>query len=210
MKNSNYKTIRKIAFTLLMLFTLSLDAQENGVFKFMGIPIDGPKSEMISKLEEKGFAPEDVFIDVERAENDVLNAGGEINGGTIRENDELYGMKGQFDGRDCTLMILSYHRKVYKIVVAIKDSYKKKLEAFFLFNDYAEKLQKKYYSENNLYKPLDYSGELELDADYFNMFFDSQRMGGVVLHITYPSANMEYHIVLEYVNADNMPNGEDL
>lgn len=201
--------MRKLVFTLLMLLTLSLNAQDN-VMKFMGIPIDGPKSEMISKLEKNGFVPENVFKDLEKAENDVLKSGGEISGGRIRENDEMYGMKGQFDGRDCTLVILSYHGKVYKVVVAINDSYKRKLDAFILFNDYANKLQNKYYDENNLYKPLDYSEELKLDADYFNMFLDKEKMGGVTLHITYPKSNMEYHIVLEYLNANNMPNGEDL
>ena len=54
MKNLNYKAMRKLVFTLLMLLTLSLNAQDN-VMKFMGIPIDGTKSEMISQLKKKGF-----------------------------------------------------------------------------------------------------------------------------------------------------------
>ena len=89
-------------------------------------------------------------------------------------------------------------------------SYKNKINAFAAFNNYAERLQNKYYDENNFYKPLDYSGDLKLDADYINMFFDKQKMGGVTLHITYPKENLEYHIILEYINVNNMPNGEDL
>ena len=54
MKNLNYKIMRKLAFTLLMLMTLSLNAQDLTV-KFLGIPVDGTKSEMISKLKQKGY-----------------------------------------------------------------------------------------------------------------------------------------------------------
>ncbi len=55
MNNLNFKTMRKIAFTLLMFLTVSLYAQDKDVVKFMGIPIDGSKSEMISQLKKKGF-----------------------------------------------------------------------------------------------------------------------------------------------------------
>ena len=40
MKNLNYKIMRKVAFTLLMLLALSLNAQ----VKFLGIPVDGTKA----------------------------------------------------------------------------------------------------------------------------------------------------------------------
>ena len=55
MTRLNYKTMRTLAFTMLMFLTLSLKAQFKEVVRFMGIPVDGPKSEMISKLEKKGF-----------------------------------------------------------------------------------------------------------------------------------------------------------
>ena len=210
MKNLNYKTMRKLAFTLLMFLTLSLNAQDN-VMKFMGIPIDGSKSEMIDKLMGKGFVPEQVEIDLEKAENDVISAGGELNEGRIRERDGSYFMKGSFDGKRSTLLIISYKSKVYKVVVAFEDAYTNKVHAFTSFNYYAERLNNKYSNEHNLYKPLDYSNELNLDADFFNMFFaDEQYNGAVTLHITYPMSNMEYHIILEYTNFKNAPNGEDL
>ena len=57
MKNINYKTMSKIAFAFLMLLTLSLNAQEyHYTVKFLGIPVDGSKSEMILKLKKKGFS----------------------------------------------------------------------------------------------------------------------------------------------------------
>lgn len=210
MKNLNFKTMRKLVLALLMLLTLSLSAQEKDVIKFMGIPVDGTKSQMISKLEEKGFVTVEGIRRIEDAEKELERLGGEVTGGKMRENDQDYFMDGYFDGKRCTIVLFSYKSIVYKISVFLEDSYKKKFDAFFRFNDYAEKLQKKYYDENNYYKPLDYSDELNLDADYFNMFIDKQKKGGVILHITYPQTNMEYHIFIEYLNIANMPNGEDL
>ena len=51
----NFNTMRTLAFTMLMFLTLSLKAQFKEVVRFMGIPVDGPKSEINSKLENKGF-----------------------------------------------------------------------------------------------------------------------------------------------------------
>ena len=39
----------------LMIVSISSYAQEKDVTKFLGIPIDGTKSEMIAKLKGKGF-----------------------------------------------------------------------------------------------------------------------------------------------------------
>ena len=50
--------MRKLVFTLLLFLTLSLSAQNIQnlqIVKFMGIPIDGSKSEMISQIKKKGF-----------------------------------------------------------------------------------------------------------------------------------------------------------
>ena len=46
--------MKKLIFTLLMFLTLSLNAQEL-VVKFLGFPVDGSKSDMISNLKQKGF-----------------------------------------------------------------------------------------------------------------------------------------------------------
>lgn len=47
--------MKKLIFTLLMFLTLSLNAQDLESVKFMGIPVDGTKENMISQLEQKGF-----------------------------------------------------------------------------------------------------------------------------------------------------------
>lgn len=90
MKNLNCKTMRKIAFVLMMLLSMSLNAQDKEVTRFMGIPIDGSKSEMISKLKGKGF--------VYDSKNDFLT--------------------GEFNGSDVNIYIGTNKNKVYRIFVA--------------------------------------------------------------------------------------------
>ena len=52
--------MKKLIFTLLMFLTLSLSAQ-NVTLKFLGIPVDGSKSDMISNLKQKGFTYDSEF-----------------------------------------------------------------------------------------------------------------------------------------------------
>lgn len=80
----------KRLLTLLMLFicVTALFAQ-NDVTKFLGIPVDGSKSEMIQKLKAKGF----------------------------RYDSELDCLKGEFNGRDSYISVVTNNDKVYRIMV---------------------------------------------------------------------------------------------
>ena len=49
--------MKKILIALALLLGTTAVAQEKDVTKFLGIPIDGSKSDMIQKLKEKGFVP---------------------------------------------------------------------------------------------------------------------------------------------------------
>ena len=90
MKNLNFKIMRKIAFTMLMLLTLTLNAQDKDVVKFMGIPVDGTKSEMISKIQQKGFT----------------------------YNGEYDYLDGYFNGQRVHVYVHTYKDKVDRIMVA--------------------------------------------------------------------------------------------
>ena len=214
MRNLNYRTMRRLVFALLMLLTLSLSAQDN-VMKFMGIPIDGPKSEMISKLERKGFAPEQVEIDLEKAEDDYISAGGVISEGRVRERDGEYFMHGYFDGKRSNVIISSYNNKVYQIMVVIEDPYNE-LNGKVQYNLYVEQLNKKYTN------PIDYDFTIDLDKDlsvpfenniraYFTAAYDvnDRPHGLVTIELSHPRFK-EFFIAIRYYNADNMPNGDDL
>lgn len=69
--------------------TVNIMAQE-GVIKFLGIPVDGYKTEMIQKLKAKGYQYS--------ATNDCLT--------------------GEFNGRDVNIFVVTNDNKVYRILVA--------------------------------------------------------------------------------------------
>lgn len=71
------------------VMAVGMMAQE-GVTKFLGIPVDGFKSEMIQKLKAKGYQY--------NATNDYLT--------------------GEFNGRDVNIFIVTNNNKVYRIMVA--------------------------------------------------------------------------------------------
>lgn len=197
--------MKKVLLIFLLVFGYCSDVFSQ--IKFMGIPIDGPKNEMIAKLEKKGFTPHSWVKEYEALEKQDTTIKAEQR---LRYNDEAYWMEGFFDGKKSLIIINSYYGNVYRILLAFDDAISDKFSAFLTFNNYADKLQKKYYSDKNYYNPLDYSDVIELDEKRFNLFIDEENQGGVMLMMTYPSSNHEYHILLEYINVANSPHGEDL
>lgn len=77
---------------LAFLFVLGIvNAQSKDVTKFLGIPVDGTKGEMISKLRAKGFT------------------------GSSYDRNIL---QGEFNGRDVNVHVVTNNRKVYRIMVS--------------------------------------------------------------------------------------------
>lgn len=66
---------------------------QNDVTTFLGIPVDGTKEEMIRKLKDKGFTPDDY------------------------DSDRL---KGEFNGKEVYVSVVTNRDKVYRIVVSDK------------------------------------------------------------------------------------------
>jgi len=88
--------IMKKILTLIILaaFSLYLYAQKD-VTKFLGIPVDGTKAEMIQKLKAKGFTPT-------KYDKDVL--------------------EGEFNGHNVNVYVVTNGNKVYRIMVADANS----------------------------------------------------------------------------------------
>ena len=81
-----------LTLAVVLMTTLALFAQEEkDVTKFLGIPIDGYKSEMISKLKAKGFTSTSYDKNV---------------------------LEGEFNGQDVELHVVTNNNKVYRIMVA--------------------------------------------------------------------------------------------
>jgi hypothetical protein len=86
-----YKILKKSMLSfILLIFALTSNAQ-NDVTQFLGIPVDGSKSEMIQKLKEKGFTISPIKKDV---------------------------LVGEFNGTDVNIHIVTNNNKVYRIIVA--------------------------------------------------------------------------------------------
>lgn len=83
-----------LTLIIIAIFSLSSYAQKD-VTKFLGIPVDGTKDEMIQKLKEKGFTP-------------------------IAYNKEV--LEGEFNGHDVHVLVVTNGNKVYRIMVADANS----------------------------------------------------------------------------------------
>ena len=84
--------MKKIITLLLLFVALSVQAQTQDVTKFLGIPVDGSKEEMIEKLKSKGF--------VYDRYNDIFS--------------------GEFNGYDVNILIGTNKNKVWRISVVNK------------------------------------------------------------------------------------------
>lgn len=104
--------MKRILISLMLAILTNLTyGQESGPLKFLGIPIDGSKEQMITKLRAKGFTYS--------PHRDVLS--------------------GQFNGEDVAVSILTNHNIVYRVYVrfpstsseySIKNKYNRLLSQF--------------------------------------------------------------------------------
>ncbi len=191
--NNIHNTMRKLVFALLMLFTLSLNAQ----VKFLGIPVDGDRSEIIQILIQKGY---------------------------IYNRYKNY-MMGEFNGNDAIIHVVEYKGKVGRIIVedAIPSN---ESDIIFRYNALIEQFENngKYIGENrkidnkeninyemshnhNRYEAVYYqksADDKELEEGELNnrkVWFMMQKA---------EKANQKYKILIFYDNVSNMPKGEDL
>ena len=79
---------RFLSITLSLVFAVTAFAQQKDVTKFLGIPVDGTKAEMIEKLKAKGFT-------INPYVNDVLD--------------------GEFNGTEVHISIVTNNNKVWRI-----------------------------------------------------------------------------------------------
>ena len=147
MNNLIHNTMRKLFFTMLMLINLTLNAQD-GIIKFKGIPVDGTKNEMISKLKQKGF--------------------------TYDYTDDIF--KGEFDGNKIAGIIQTYNDKVYNIRFAYDvDGYQKSV-VINKFNSLVGRYEtnEKYLSNINFDKVINDIDTYEIDT-YEDIDYEMKR-----------------------------------
>lgn len=121
--------MKKILSAVMMfVFSVAMYAQKD-VTKFLGIPVDGSKVEMIRKLKEKGFT-------VDLYDKDVL--------------------KGEFNGTDVNIRIVTNNNKVYRIFISDVYTYNES-DIKIRFNNLCNQ-----FGKNKNYIPLD---DYTLSAD---------------------------------------------
>ena len=226
----DYK-MKKIVLFFLMMLPVAVFGQKD-VTTFLGIPVDGTKTEVVQKLKAKGF---------------VYNA-----------NLETY--EGEFNGQDVLLQVLTNNNRVWRIALMTKNAvsesdikinfnnlvhqfesntryrpysaeqiipedeklsyeilvHKKRYEATFyqkekeLSDEEREKEFQEYlhkqYSEGEL---KDSTRNIGGYGDRFVFEFQRSKMKTVWFMIEETSYN-RYHILLFYDNKYNKANGEDL
>lgn len=85
--------MRNLFVVILSFFISTVAFSQNDVTTFLGIPVDGTKSDMIQKLKAKGFTYDATY--------DML--------------------EGEFNGKDVEVLIVTENNKVYRICLIDKN-----------------------------------------------------------------------------------------
>ena len=182
--------MRKLVFTLLMLLTLSLNAQ----VKFLGIPVDGSRSEMIRSLTQKGY---------------IYNIYKEY-------------LMGEFNGNDVIIHVVEYKGMVGRIVVEDAVSLNE-TEIIIKYNNLIDQFESngKYIGENvkisnktNIGYEMSHNHN-RFESVYYQKSADDENLDEKELYtrkvwFMMKRTNNGYKILIYYDNVSNIPNGEDL
>lgn len=187
---------RILIFVATLMLGLVCAAQEREVTKFLGIPVDGTKSEMIQKLKAKGFTP-------------------------VGHHDAL---EGEFNGKDVHVFIGTNNRKVYRIMVAEANTVGE-ADIKIHFNNLVTQFENNPKYESYCDESQRISGEEDISYEmsvnnkrYEAMFYqkssdalkgtdvDSNRVVWFMIVENYG----KYYIAMFYDNKYNQANGEDL
>lgn len=181
-----------LALSMLVCTTVVAQEQEKDVTKFLGIPIDGYKSEMIQKLKDKGF----VYSNYD----DTLS--------------------GEFNGSSVTLSVVTNNNKVYRVAVFDTNSYSEgdiKIRFNNLCNQFdnnsryvrvASDSYKLSDSEDISYNMI--VNKKRYEAAYYQKTADGKPCWHKVVWFMIDSSYGEYRIIMFYDNTLNQANGEDL
>lgn len=175
---------------LLFLFIFGMGHAENEVTKFLGIPIDGTKSEMVRRLKEKGF--------------------NKVPGSDMLE--------GEFNGEDVYLGIQTNNNKVWRISVVDKldrDEVAIRVRFNNLISQFKENSNYLEYSNNlSISNEEDISYRMlvenyQYQVIYYQYPFNLNSYNRIVW-FTISEMYGKYRIIIFYENKKNEANGKDL
>lgn len=183
------KKILSLAF--LLMLSLSVFAQRQ-VTKFLGIPVDGSRTDMIEELKDKGFT------------------------------EEKYGdnLEGQFNGKNVSIYVQANNKKVWRIIVTYMNNLDKeqiKTQYNRLINQFYNNPRYKIFDAEGLTHKDDIYQEVSINKKQYEASFgqlpDDENIANRLVWFTIkeePNRFQKYYIVIYYENKYNEANGEDL
>ena len=182
------KMMKRYLLTLLfVLMTVVAIAQDNNTIKFLGIPVDGNKKEMISKLQAKGY------------EYDA-------------SSDALFG---EFNGSNVVISVQTVNNRVWRIAIVDAKVNNDEANIKIRFNRLFEQLSNNGKYEvadgNKLGEKEDISYEMTVHKKRYeaSFTFKDKSIHGLVWYLIAEQYG-KYGIVMFYENLDNAANGDDL
>lgn len=181
--------MKKLFFTFVLLCMSSALYAQNDVTKFLGIPVDGSKSEMIRQLKEKGFTTSPYASDA---------------------------LEGEFNGADVNIYIATTRNKVSRIMVADKNR-SDESQIKIRFNTLCKQFEnnQKYIGLENQAIPEDddISYEMTVHNKEYQAAFYQKGEGNLekrLVWFTISKSYGMYYILMYYDNEYNRASGEDL
>ena len=172
---------------LFVLMTITSIAQESNTIKFLGIPVDGTKKEMISKLQAKGYKYD--------AASDVLF--------------------GEFNGTNAIISVQTVNNRVWRIAIADANANSDEVNIKIRYNLLFEQLSNNGKYEvaygSTLGEKEDISLEMIIHKKRYDatFTFKDKSIHGCVWYMIAEQYG-KYGIVMFYENLDNAANGDDL
>lgn len=178
---------RFLATFLFVLMTIVAIAQESNTIKFLGIPVDGTKKEMISKLQAKGYEY-DAYSDA---------------------------LVGEFNGTDVIIFVHTVNNRVWRICIADENMNSDEANIKIRYNRLFEQLLNngKYEGAggSTLGEGENISYEMSVHKKRYDAIFafKDKSVHGLVWYSIMEEYG-KYGILMFYENLDNAANGDDL
>ncbi len=186
MKLPHSHSVMKKFFIILALGIITTNAFSQNVIKFLGIPVDGTKKEMIAQLKDKGYEYD--------ADSDVL--------------------LGEFNGTDVIIAVQTVNNRVWRIAVSdyrSVDEANIKIRYNQLFEQLSNNGKYKVVKGSKLKESEDISFEMTVHSKRYDatFAFKDKSINGIVWY-TIIQQYGTYRIAMFYENLDNAANGDDL
>ena len=180
--------MKKIVLSIILcVMTFAAIAQDDKTIKFLGIPIDGNKKEMISKLQAKGYKYD-------------------------AASDALFG---EFNGTNAVISVQTVNNRVWRIAIidanANNDETNIKIRYNLLFKQLSNNDKYEVYDGSTLEEKEDISYEMSVHKKRYEatFAFKDKSIHGFVWYMIAEQYG-KYGIVMFYENLDNAANGDDL